>query len=170
LPAISAGQKQCSPLFTEEAGPRHPLQKEVFPSKEFRSLQAVIRAYLDGKHAEVSYAAFGVAGPVVRERAEITNLPWVLDEQLLREAFNLKRVHLLNDLQAVATAVPILESEDVVTLQAGNPEPGGTIGVIAPGTGLGQAYLVWQGSAIRRSLRRGVTPTSHRMALYRSSC
>jgi glucokinase len=139
------GTKTVLALFTEEAGPRHPLQKEVFPSKEFRSLQAVIRAYLDGKHAEVSYAAFGVAGPVVRQRAEITNLPWVLDEQLLEEAFNFKRVHLLNDLQAVACAVPILESEDVVTVQAGNPEPGGTIGVIAPGTGLGQAYLVWQG-------------------------
>lgn len=139
------GTKTVLALFTEDIGPRYPLQKQVFPSKSFSSLEGIIHTYLQDKNVEISHAAFGVAGPVVRERAEITNLPWILDERLLERAFGLERVHLINDLQAVATAIPILENEDIVTLHAGSPEPGGTIGVIAPGTGLGQAYLVWQG-------------------------
>jgi glucokinase len=139
------GTKTVLALFTEEKGPRHPLHKEVFPSKSFTSLEAIIRVYLQDKDVQVSHAAFGVAGPVVRDRAEITNLPWVLDERLLERTFSFDRVHLINDLQAIATAIPILEREDTFTIHAGNPEPGGTIGVIAPGTGLGQAYLVWQG-------------------------
>lgn len=139
------GTKTVLALFSSELGPRHPLHKETFPSRQYASLEAVIRAYLQGKDVEVSHAAFGVAGPVVRDRAEITNLPWILDERHLERAFGFQRVHLLNDLQAVATSIPILADEDLVTLHAGNPEPGGTIGVIAPGTGLGEAFLTWQG-------------------------
>lgn len=139
------GTKTVLALFAEETGPRHPLHKEMFPSKDYPSLEAIIASYLQAKDVDVSHAVFGVAGPVVRDRAAITNLPWVLDGRQLEQAFSFERAHLLNDLQAVATAIPILEDDDVVTLHAGNPEPGGTIGVIAPGTGLGQAYLVWQG-------------------------
>lgn len=139
------GTKTVLALYTAELGPRHPLFKETFPSRQYASLEAVIRAYLQDKDAEVNYAAFGVAGPVVRDQAEITNLPWVLNERHLERAFDFKRVHLLNDLQAVATSIPILEEDDLVTLHAGKPEPGGTIGVIAPGTGLGEAFLTWQG-------------------------
>jgi len=139
------GTKTVLALYTAERGPHHPLFKETFPSRQYVSLEAVIRAYLQDKDAEVHYAAFGVAGPVVRDRAEITNLPWVLNERHLERAFDFKRVHLLNDLQAVATSIPILEEDDLVTLHAGQPEPGGTIGVIAPGTGLGEAFLTWQG-------------------------
>lgn len=139
------GTKTVLALFTKEEGPRHPLHKEVFASKSFTSLEAIIDVYLRDKDVALSHAAFGVAGPVLRDRAQITNLPWVLDERLLERTFSFDRVHLINDLQAIATAIPILESEDIFTIHAGNPEPGGTIGVIAPGTGLGQAYLVWQG-------------------------
>lgn len=140
------GTKTVLALFSSELGPRYPLHKETFPSRQYASLEAVIRAYLQGKDVTVSHAAFGVAGPVVRDRAEITNLPWILDERHLERAFGFQRVHLLNDLQAVATSIPILADEDLVTLHAGNPEPGGTIGVIAPGTGLGEAFLTWQGA------------------------
>jgi glucokinase len=139
------GTKTVLALFAAEQGPRYPLHKQVFPSRKYPSLEAVIEDYLQGKETAVSYAAFGVAGPVVRDRAEITNLPWVLNERHLERTFGLTRVHLLNDLQAVATSIPILQEVDLVTLHAGSAEPGGTIGVIAPGTGLGEAFLTWQG-------------------------
>jgi glucokinase len=139
------GTKTVLALFAPEHGPHHPLQKEVFPSRQFASLEAVVQAYLRDKDVAISHAAFGVAGPVVRDRAEITNLPWQLDERHLERTFGFARVHLLNDLQAIATAIPVMEDEDLVTLHAGHAEPGGAIGVIAPGTGLGEAFLVWQG-------------------------
>jgi glucokinase len=85
-----------------------------------------------------------VAGPVVAGEARITNLPWVMHEEQLRKALHLRSVSLLNDLEAIAYAVPALQPDDLHTLNAGQPEPHGTLGVIAPGTGLGEAFLTWQ--------------------------
>jgi glucokinase len=54
-------------------------------------------------------------------------------------------VRLLNDLEAIATAVPRLEPSDLVVLNHGVRKPTGAIGIVAPGTGLGEAFLVWNG-------------------------
>src|SRR5262249_34574078 len=75
-----------------------------------------------------------------------TNLPWVMEEDSLASDLKLKSVHLMNDLEAIARAIPILQPSDVVTLNAGEPMPKTAIGVIAPGTGLGQSFLAWDGS------------------------
>jgi glucokinase len=75
-------------------------------------------------------------------------LPWVIEENSLAQDLNLnlKGVHLINDLEAIARAVPILRPNDVVTLNAGEPIAHGAIAVIAPGTGLGESFLTWDGS------------------------
>jgi glucokinase len=92
----------------------------------------------------VSHACFGVAGPVVGGRARLTNLPWLLEETALRVALNLQAVRLLNDLETIANAVPHLVPGDLHTLSAGASVTGGAIAVIAPGTGLGEAFLTWE--------------------------
>jgi glucokinase len=69
-----------------------------------------------------------------------------MDETELREALGLEHVFLLNDLESVANAVPQLQADDLVVLNEGRPERGGAIGVIAPGTGLGEGFLTWNGS------------------------
>ena len=138
------GTKTVLALYSPETGPRRPLIKETFPSRRFDSLEAIIATFLEKHTQEITHAAFGVAGPVVKDRAQITNLPWLLSEQRLAGTFNLEAVHLLNDLEAVATAVPILQQEDIRTLNEGENNPQGAIGVIAPGTGLGEAFLVWR--------------------------
>ncbi len=91
-------------------------------------------------------ASFGVAGPVVNGRAAITNLPWVIDETRLKEELHLSSVLLINDLVAVASAVPHLQPDDLRTLNVGQSAAGGAIAVIAPGTGLGEAFLTWNGT------------------------
>ena len=78
-------------------------------------------------------------------KAQITNLPWVIKENSIRQTFETPVVHLMNDVQAAAAAIPFLESEDLAVLRTGDPDPHGTIAVIAPGTGLGEAYLTWNG-------------------------
>ena len=93
----------------------------------------------------VTHASFGVAGPVMDNQARITNLPWHIDGGAIAERFAFEQAHLLNDLEAIATAVPHLRSEDLVTLNIGEPDRQGTIGVIAPGTGLGEAFISWDG-------------------------
>jgi glucokinase len=75
-----------------------------------------------------------------------TNLPWVIEAQALAKALGLESVRLLNDLEAIARAVPILRPDDLVPLNTAAPLAGGAIAVIAPGTGLGEAFLTWDGS------------------------
>jgi glucokinase len=70
-----------------------------------------------------------------------------MDEVSLAKGLDLKSVHLINDLEAVARAVPALRPSDMTTLNVGQPVPHGAIGVIAPGTGLGESFLTWDGKA-----------------------
>ncbi len=79
-------------------------------------------------------------------RAHLTNLPWNLEEAALASGLGLQRVTLLNDLQAIAHAVPHLLPEETVAINAGKPEAHAPMAVLAPGTGLGEAFLVWGGA------------------------
>ncbi|MCA9873091.1 MAG: glucokinase [Anaerolineales bacterium] len=141
------GTKTVLALFATES---HTLQSQyevTFWNRDFDSLEAVILAFLRETTAPITSACFGVAGPVVQGRAQITNLPWVIDATAVQDAYGFPQVFLLNDLEAIASAVPYLTSADLVTLNEGIPEPQGALAVIAPGTGLGEAFLVWNGRA-----------------------
>ena len=141
------GTKTVLALFQESGAAdfeHAPTRKAVFPSDEFPSLEAIITEFLRESHVQLSGASFGVAGPVVNQQAEITNLSWVIDARSISDALGVNTI-LLNDLESIANAVPYLEAGDLVTLHAGEPEPHGAKAVIAPGTGLGEAFLVWDG-------------------------
>jgi glucokinase len=105
----------------------------------------MVREFLDQAGETPTDASFGVPGPVIGGRAHTTNLPWVLDEAALSQSLNLRRVSLLNDLQAIATAVPHLRPTDLHTINPGTRLLNGPIAVVAPGTGLGEAFLIWNG-------------------------
>jgi len=143
------GTKTNLAVFSPEAGPHAPLAEATFPSGRYPSLETLVREFLSQADLQVERASFGVAGPVVAGRATITNLGWVMDERQLQEALDLSSVRLLNDLDAIAHAVPFLEPADLHTLNAGQPATGGAIAVIAPGTGLGEAFLTWDGARYR---------------------
>jgi glucokinase len=139
------GTKTNLAIFDAAKGPRQPLAQKKFTSAKYPSLAALIRDFLGQAHTNVVRATIGVAGPVVAGRSEITNLPWILDEDQLQEDLELEHIALINDLVATANAIPFLEPNSLHTLYSGKPEPTGTIGVIAPGTGLGESYLIWSG-------------------------
>lgn len=126
-----------------------PLVEATFPSGDHSSLEEIIAAFLANNPADIQFASFGVAGPVVNGRARITNLPWVIDSAVIGQTFHIPQVHLLNDLEAVASAVPHLRPDDLATLNEGVAIPHSPIGVIAPGTGLGEGFLVWTGHHYR---------------------
>ena len=149
------GTKTNLAVFSPEDGPRAPLAETTFPSADYPSLEALVREFLAQVSLPVERASFGVAGPVVASRATITNLPWVMEEAQLQEALNLSSVRLLNDLAAIAHAVPFLEPADLHTLNVGQPTLGGAIAVIAPGTGLGEAFLTWDGTRYRAHASEG---------------
>lgn len=152
------GTKTVLALFSPEAGPHTPLREATFPSARYGRLEAIVREFLEQvgeTGAAIDRACFGVAGPVVNGSAEITNLPWVMEEGALRGEFGWSSVKLLNDLEAVAYAVPILEPDDIHTLNAGDPVARGNIAVVAPGTGLGEAFLTWEGDRYRAHASEG---------------
>jgi glucokinase len=143
------GTKTALGVFTAEGGPHAPVASAVFPSADYPGLEAVVREFLSRTRLPVDSGTFGVAGPVVGGRATTTNLPWIVDEARLEEDLGLRSVRVINDLVAVAYAVPRLRPEDLHTLNCHDPVPGGAIGVIAPGTGLGEAFLTWDGTRYR---------------------
>jgi glucokinase len=137
------GTKTDLAIYTLEQGPRRPIVQQRFHSADYASLTALVREFLAGKDLAVEVGAFAVPGPVVGGHAKTTNLPWVLDEASVAQGLNLKSVHLLNDLEAVARAVPHLEGDDLSTLTPGQKVENGALAVVAPGTGLGEAFLIW---------------------------
>lgn len=139
------GTKTNLAIFPLDGEPRVPLVEATFPSGQYESLETLVAEFLARNNVTIERASFGVAGPVVAGRAKVTNLPWSMDEQRLQEALHIPKVRLLNDLDAMAHGVPFLQPEDLYTLNTGKAVPGGTLAVIAPGTGLGEAFLTWEG-------------------------
>jgi glucokinase len=133
-------------IYSKEAGPRRPLATRTYPSAKYPALDAIVKEFLAAVHLRVEHASFDVAGPIVGGRVRLTNLPWEpLEEPALAEALGLCRVRLLNDLEAIALAITELRPDGLRTLQRRRPAPSGTIAVVAPGTGLGEAFLTWTG-------------------------
>jgi glucokinase len=114
----------------------------VYPSRDADHLNDILERFIKTTKVSISGACFGIAGPVVKGRSQTTNLPWEVSEKQLKQRFNWPQVRLINDLGAMAHAVTVLDSEELHTLNCGEPIPGSPLGLIAPGTGLGMAMLV----------------------------
>jgi glucokinase len=140
------GTKTDLAIYSKESGPHAPLAQAEVHSADYPSLQAMVTEFLSRAELSVEAAAFDVAGPVIDGRVKTTNLPWVMDEGSLKTQLKLSSVHLMNDLEAVARAVPVLRATDLITLNQGVPVAKGAIAIIAPGTGLGESFLTWDGS------------------------
>jgi glucokinase len=142
------GTKTDLAIFSSEGGPLLPLARTKVRSSDYPSLQLIVKEFLKKENKPVDRACFAVAGPVIGGRVKTTNLPWMIEETSLAKELNInpESVHLINDLEAIAHAVPILRPSDVVTINAGEPVSKGAIAVIAPGTGLGESFLTWDGS------------------------
>jgi glucokinase len=131
------------------------LYEQRFAGASYASFSDVLREFIEtakinlGEFPSLSAACFGIAGPV-RDRgsqltAQLTNLGWSFDSDRLAEEFNIANVSLINDFVAVGYGVLGLQPHDLHTLQEGKVVEGSPIGVIGAGTGLGEAYLGWNG-------------------------
>jgi len=143
------GTKTDLAIVSAREGPRRPLAQKRYASQDYDGLEEVVRAFLAGVGLQVGAACFDVAGPVAGGRSELTNLPWRLREPDLARALGMRRVWLINDLVATAAAIPLLSPDQLVVVQAGEPLLGGAIAVLAPGTGLGEAFLTFDGARYR---------------------
>ena len=121
------------------------VDEAVFPSRKAPSLASIVRTYLASRNVRVSAAVLGIAGPVVGGVVRTTNLPWTADERRLARDLKIPRVRLVNDLAALAVGCTRLDPASKVILSKGRPVRGANMAVIAAGTGLGEALLIWDG-------------------------
>src|SRR5246127_729458 len=149
------GTKTALGVFAEEKGPHTALAESEVHSADYPNLESIAREFLAKTGLQVDRACFGVAGPVLAGRAKITNLPWIVDQASLAKELNLEAVHLLNDLEAIACAIPGLRPVDVETLSSGEPAERANIAVLAPGTGLGEAFLTCESGEYRAHSSEG---------------
>src|SRR5262245_24466754 len=115
------GTKTDLAIFSKEAGPHVPLAQVKVHSGDYPSLDVIVKEFLEKHQQPVDGACFAVAGPVIEGRVKTTNLPWIVEEGSLAGEMKLNRqsVRLINDLEAVARAVPILRPIDVETINTG---------------------------------------------------
>ncbi len=137
------GTKTSLGLFDESRPGTPRVAHGRIASREAGSLEAAVDEFL-GAHGRprIDAACFGVAGVVIEGRVATTNLPWQLDERELARAIPTRRVRLLNDLEAAGYGVLLLGPDELAELQPGRPREGHRV-LIAAGTGLGQALLIW---------------------------
>ncbi|MFB3925905.1 MAG: glucokinase [Syntrophales bacterium] len=142
-------------VYSPESGPRNPLIEEEVRTTDFSGIEAILTDFLKTKNVSVERACFGIAAPVTGGEARMINLPWIASARDLEKKLNIRHVHFMNDLEAIANAIPLLTSDDILTLNEGVQVVGGAIAVIAPGTGLGEAFLTWDGTRYRSHASEG---------------
>jgi glucokinase len=138
------GTKTSVGLFVRAKNRPEPLIIETFSSREAPNLESLVDRFLESHPAPIPSACFGIAGPVINGRCKTTNLPWVVSEILLQRRFHWRHVHLLNDLTAAGLAIPLLRRREMVSLNKGAMQKKGNLALMSPGTGLGQAMLIYR--------------------------
>jgi glucokinase len=131
--------------FQPQNGHLRLISERVFPSREYTELGEIVSKFLEGSSNRPDVACFGIAGPVQNGRVETSNLPWVIEQSRLAKQIQLPATLLINDLEASAWGIGGLGLQDLVPLNQVKASVGNQA-VIAPGTGLGEAGLFWNGS------------------------
>ncbi|MEW6521146.1 MAG: glucokinase [Thermodesulfobacteriota bacterium] len=149
LAADIGGTKTDLAIFAAGQGCRSPVHQATLANRNYASFAQLLTGFLQNVKLQPDHACFGVAGPVLGNRVRLTNLPWEIAGSDIAGQFALAGVEIINDLVAVASAIPHLTAEDLFVLQRGKRRDKGAVGVVAPGTGLGIAYCVWDGSGYR---------------------
>lgn len=138
------GTKTLLGLFAQAPDRPRAIETGEFVTLAYEGLEPIVHEFLAAQSVEprrIEAACFGVAGAVAEQVARLTNVPWLVDGAALADAFTFKRVRVLNDLEALAYGVTVLDASELRVLQQGIPTPDGNAAVIAAGTGLGEAML-----------------------------
>jgi glucokinase len=142
LAADVGGTKTLMGLFRPQGLRPAPVATRVYATLDFGNLGETVRVFLDyvGK-PRIEAICAGVAGPVKDLYAELTNAPWSADLEAIASDLGGCRAALLNDLESMAYSVSVLESEEILVLQAGEANPHGNAALIAAGTGLNASHI-----------------------------
>lgn len=120
--------------------------KEKFESRNFNSFEDILSKFA-GSNSHIDAAVLGVPGPVLNGEVKLTNLKWKLSETKISDEFNIGKVKLINDLGATAYSIPYLNEKELIQINKGSTKTAvERFAVLAPGTGLGEAFLICEGN------------------------
>ena len=140
-------------IFT--SGNPSPVVTATYVSADFERPSELIQAFLSKVGARPDRASLAVAGVVVGRRVPRINLPWDIDAAHLERDFGLRKVILVNDVEANARGILALDERDLALLHAGAADAAGTCAVVSAGTGLGEAALWWDGTRYHPAASEG---------------
>jgi glucokinase len=145
------GTKVDLALYEFTRGKLVTVHEQKYAARQSSGLEKIVRRFLEesgmtaSRRGEIAAACFGVPGPVRQGRLKLTNLPWELDSRKLAMDLKIDHLYLINDLEANGYGIPELAPEQIVTLSKGDPSATGNRALMSPGTGLGEALLIWNG-------------------------
>ncbi|WP_428357368.1 glucokinase [Methyloprofundus sp.] len=140
------GTKTVLGLYTKNPqGTLECVCEQTFASNAYPQFDDILELFLKSD-SKIDTACFGIAGPIVDQRCQTTNLPWVIDARELATKLGTPKIKLLNDLEAMALGILNSPANDLVELNPNAQTKNGNIAIIAAGTGLGQAILYWDGT------------------------
>ncbi len=145
LAADVGGTKTNMYLFRVVPAGLESIKEHVFHTAEYNSMEAMIDDFLAAGE-KPDRICFGVAGPVIKGTVQLTNLGWPISAHSISQHYNNINVALLNDLEATAYSINALNGTDLYKLPSSGAAQPGNVAVIAPGTGLGEAGLYWDGT------------------------
>ncbi|MEM6452450.1 MAG: glucokinase [Cyanobacteria bacterium P01_D01_bin.105] len=130
------------------------LHEDRFPSAEYPEFVPMVKEFLAAASKKIKSvkpvsACFAIAGPVVNNTSQLTNLSWFLRAEFLKGALNIPYVELINDFEAIGYGVLGLAKNDIYELQTGVPDSNSPMAVLGAGTGLGQGFLLPNGEEYR---------------------
>jgi len=157
LVADIGGTKSVLAVYAQNQDARSYLLKKRFETGEYESLEVLIEHFLHVHAFKIEAAVLAIAGPIINKKVTkfSSNLPWEVSEVSLRENLQISDIELINDLYAAGCAIPHLRKEDLHTINKGVETVHETMAVIAPGTGLGEAFLIWDGSLYKPCISEG---------------
>lgn len=142
LAADIGGTKSDLAMYDLECGDSRSLFTKRYENIHYSGIEEIITAFLAESSYSPSIGCFAVAGIINGVEAYLTNLPWLVNCDTLAQQFGLDTTYLINDLTAISSALSLLGSEDVMEVQKGVQRGGRVKGIVAPGTGLGQGFVV----------------------------
>ncbi len=165
------GTKTLLGFFTPQDDRPSVVEIGEFVTLDYDGLEAIIREFLKAQNInprQIEAASFGVAGAVTDGVARLSNVPWLVDTSVLAERTGIQQCLLLNDLEALGYAIPILEPDELAVLQQGVASANGTRPSSPREPAWARRCCTTSTADSCRPHRRAGTPTSRR--IRRASC
>lgn len=167
--AADVGGTKTRLAFADSAQPGKVFHEARYQSGKFDGFEPMLQTFIQdcgASCARVDTLSLALPGLVSETSARLTNLPWIIEKQKLRDTFGIENVYFMNDFQASAFGTGQLQEEDRIILNPGvinsaALQKNSMRVAVGAGTGLGMAWADDDASAGKRITRTYDTEGGH---------